>query len=61
MTPLVEHNLDCIHVSKVTKVQLRVLNVQVVFCKVGLIKMWKVCVKTSMTIDSSQLNMFSPF
>jgi hypothetical protein len=62
MKTLVKHNpLDCIHVSEVTKCQLRLLKVQVVGCKVGSIKTWKACMTASMRIVSMHLTMLLTF
>lgn len=62
MKTLGKHNpLDCIHVSEVAKCQLSLLKVQVVWCKVGSIKTWKVCMTASMRIVSVQLTMLLTF
>jgi len=49
MTPQAEHKpLNRIHVLKAVKLWLRILNVQTACHPVGLMNMWKKCVKSTM-------------
>ena len=49
MTPQEERKPpNGIHVSKVVRLRLRILNVQIAHHPVGLMKMWKKCVKSTM-------------
>lgn len=62
MKTSVKHSLlDCIHVSEMTKCQLRLLKIQVVWCKFVSIKTWKLCMTASMRIVSVLLTMLLTF
>jgi hypothetical protein len=60
--PQVEHKPEnTIHVSKVAKLWLRILKVHVGHHEIGVMKMFKKCLKRSMRTGDVQLTIFVPF
>jgi hypothetical protein len=64
MAPWIEHKpLSGIHISKVAKIKLRILNICIAHSQVRLTYsyMWKKCVKSSIRTDSLRLTVFVTF